>query len=574
MATDYSHFGSLRGGEAVVATAGTLSAFLTAALLLFAAVVLFIHFRQPRFHQLQNESSASRFLSSDFGLLLFPLLVANFLQSLGSAMSYKWFMRDGLPYTPTQLCTTQGVLLHIGELGSCFASFLIAVHIFVVLLFAFKPHRAYLISSIVFLSAVLAVMVALGPLYFEQPGYPFYASGGLSCTISDHYHFQRLYLHHLWVFIVAVLDFVGCIVLCIVLYHRRGQNLEAQIGTATFSLARVQLAYPASYFITILPACLYRLAALCGDKWPLQYAVFASTVLSLSGTVNTIMYSLTRKLVTVEVFQNIRRASQLSDTFTFGTSTSGAKEKRDSGGFGGHYQGGSGRILSFASTLITLVLSFKVLFCYRKKTPYERQEDDTPFTRFLTSTIGILFLSLMFSEVIQGLGYALAWNWVRYSAIPPPTMSNGTCYAQAIMIQVGDTASAVSSLLMGILLFSIFVVRYKPTTAIVVAALVIGWIGVAILATIPFKIQQPGIPLYGNAGHWCWITSSYQMERLTLHFLYIYISAGANLIMYIGIVWRLLGNRKTLGGLTVSDSASVSVARTMLAFPFIYIVCV
>ena len=49
-------------------------------------------------------------------------------------------------------------------------------------------------------------------------------------------------------------------------------------------------------------------------------------------------------------------------------------------------------------------------------------------------------------------------------------------------------------------------------------------------------------PYFGISGYWCWITAAYPMARLTNSYLIMFISAGASIILYSLVFFRLRGN--------------------------------
>jgi len=106
-------------------------------------------------------------------------------------------------------------------------------------------------------------------------------------------------------------------------------------------------------------------------------------------------------------------------------------------------------------------------------------------------------------------------------------------------------------------------------------------------------------PYYGIAGYWCWISPAYPTERLTTEYLFMFISAGLSLILYLLVFFRLRGNitisaaykvhfhqrpqtrfsRTIDGAYIMTDDRHVEsdlmvVARGMLRHPIAYIILV
>ena len=64
------------------------------------------------------------------------------------------------------------------------------------------------------------------------------------------------------------------------------------------------------------------------------------------------------------------------------------------------------------------------------------------------------------------------------------------------------------------------------------------------MCTEAFVIAKPKEigPYYGISGYWCWITAAYPMARFANSYLIMFISAGASIILYSLVFFRLRGN--------------------------------
>ncbi|KAI5481934.1 integral membrane protein, glucose receptor Git3 [Pseudohyphozyma bogoriensis] len=207
---------------------------------------------------------------------------------------------------------------------------------------------------------------------------------------------------------------------------------------------------------------------------------------------------------------------------------------------------------------------------YWRQTPYERKEHVSDHTRFLISPVGLLFLSLIFSCAIQALGFILDIKWLAYDGLPvEPT---ATCTTQAVTLQLGNVGSSLTSLLIGVYLFSVLVLAYKPSLLVIRSAFALLFIGVTLLSVLGPALADPKIPFYGNAGKWCWITPHYKWQRLFFYYFLILLCGGVNSLLYAGIIARMVKNRRTPAGFHVSDSTSAKVARMVLLFPLVFII--
>ncbi|KAL7007167.1 hypothetical protein EMMF5_003393 [Cystobasidiomycetes sp. EMM_F5] len=134
--------------------------------------------------------------------------------------------------------------------------------------------------------------------------------------------------------------------------------------------------------------------------------------------------------------------------------------------------------------------------------------------RFLRSQAGGLFINLLAADCMQALGFGLSWAWVGRGDIDAST---GVCAVQAIVAFLGFT--------------------YKPPSIVIKFACVFIWCFVAFVSAIgPLAVQKEAKgQFYGRAGSWCWISSGYEAERLSLHYLFLFLSAGGQLIAYCAV---------------------------------------
>ncbi|KAI5479501.1 integral membrane protein, glucose receptor Git3 [Pseudohyphozyma bogoriensis] len=229
--------------------------------------------------------------------------------------------------------------------------------------------------------------------------------------------------------------------------------------------------------------------------------------------------------------------------------------------------------VSCLCTIALVVSSILTLVRHWRKTPYERKEHVTSHVLFLSSSVGALFLSLIGAEIIQALGYVMGWKWIYYDSLPPAHSNNLTCTAQGVVFEAGDIGTSLSAMLIGLYLFSVLVLAYNPPRVAVLTAIALSWSIVLVITFVGFSIQTPGIPFYGPIAKWCWITPEYQYYRLWFHYLWIFATGGLIVVLYIAIIVRMVKNRTTPGGFEVKNSTAVSVAKMVLLYPLIFLLC-
>lgn len=185
-------------------------------------------------------------------------------------------------------------------------------------------------------------------------------------------------------------------------------------------------------------------------------------------------------------------------------------------------------------------------------------------------------------------------QWVARDAVPAAAYPTRLCKTQGILIQVGDLGSAFSSLIICLNLLLILVFRITPATRWLMVTLFVEWIIVGIFASIgplsrlgkdgvpfcafstislrtsPVRADTTWTPPDGPSGSWCWVNSAYQLERLLVHYLWVFIVAFFDLVFYSIIAFYLRyhhGGRLGTGPLT----QTANVGRVMLIYPVVYV---
>ncbi|GAA5862297.1 hypothetical protein JCM1840_001713 [Sporobolomyces johnsonii] len=225
---------------------------------------------------------------------------------------------------------------------------------------------------------------------------------------------------------------------------------------------------------------------------------------------------------------------------------------------------------TFSVLCVVLVSAYIgwLLWDYSKKSGAQKIEGETRAIKFLTSSHGILFVQLIFADLLQALGFMLNYDWVRRGALPPASHPTGLCITQALLIEIGDLSSAFSSLLICVNLFVLLVLHKQVPMRFLVAGSVLQWAAIGILTGIGPSLKRDGTPFYGAAGGWCWMSIVYESERLWLHYLWVFLVAATELVLYAIIAYKL--NPRGHSSATNLPTPS-TLSKTMLLFPAIYI---
>ncbi|GAA6013776.1 hypothetical protein JCM11491_005095 [Sporobolomyces phaffii] len=304
-------------GVLAVAIAATVSLVCIAALVSFIALLLsrfYSHSNESERREKRMSNKAIRFLASTHGLLFIDLLLGDLLQAIGFVLNYSWFHHRGLPPSenPTALCTTQGVLIQVGDTASAFSSLIISVNLFFVIVFSRHPSIKALWFVIAFQWLVVGILAAIGPRWLEREGMPFYADAGSWCWISSHYSDARLWLHYFFVFVIAFVDLVlYTIIAAYLALQSRRTSAKIPLNISNLSgVAKIMPLYALGYIVTILPLSAYRAASMAGHHWSPDAQLAAGFVFTLSGAVNCVIYATTRNLISSESVGALRRTSQ------------------------------------------------------------------------------------------------------------------------------------------------------------------------------------------------------------------------------------------------------------------------
>src|ERR1700709_1409581 len=130
----------------------------------------------------------------------------------------------------------------------------------------------------------------------------------MQCWIDPKYDLYRLLFHYVWVFSI---EFVTIIIYAHVFLHLRkrlhsirevhqpidNHPTNTPKHTARLSqAARYMVLYPIIYVMLTLPLAGGRMAAMAGHDPPLWYYCFAGSLITSCGWLDTLLYTLTRRV--------------------------------------------------------------------------------------------------------------------------------------------------------------------------------------------------------------------------------------------------------------------------------------
>ena len=187
----------------------------------------------------------------------------------------------------------------------------------------------------------------------------------------------------------------------------------------------------------------------------------------------------------------------------------------------------------------------------------------------------VLFLNLVFADLLQATAFLISFYWIAKSAILAPTPA---CTAQGFLLHFGDVASAF---------FVLSIAIHTCTTAAVGKRIAYGVFatGIGIVWLFAFFLTILGVALHGNtyfvrAGAWCWVSSSYELERLALHYIWLFIAEFGLVVIYLITFFKLRSKTRHLfdDQTTLSSRPNQStvdavnrITKLMMLYPMVYV---
>ncbi|KAF7428540.1 hypothetical protein PC9H_007764 [Pleurotus ostreatus] len=235
------------------------------------------------------------FVRTHVAAYFISLLLCDFFQAVGSILGATWIRQMGVHYGST--CVAQGVLKHLSDVGSAVWTLVIATNTFCLLFLEIKLRHFVLWSTLIAGWFGIGAIVIAGPasLNTVKKG-PFHAISGYWCWISPEYPAERITLDYMFMFTSAVLSFV----IYTLIYLRLRGNLIVNGWHLRFrKLARDSGGdwrgrVADSHTMRISKQMLLVWA---GVKVPFEVTIFSGSVFLLSGIVNVILFSTTRRIL-------------------------------------------------------------------------------------------------------------------------------------------------------------------------------------------------------------------------------------------------------------------------------------
>lgn len=260
-----------------------------------------------------------KFIRTHVAIYFFSLLLCDLAQGIGALLNTRWISQGGLEIG--SYCTAQAVIKQTGNVGTALWSFVIAVHTFDVLFLRWHIANHVCYGTLVGVWAFLGFIVILGPSVVESRARgPFYGISGYWCWITPSYPVERYALEYLFMFASAGLSFILYFLVFLRLrgnvsvsgWHIRFHHVQNGPGQDNsnnglfhdgrrdphlMQVARQMLWYPVAYSILVIPIAAARFSAFDGKTVPFAVTIFTSSIFMLSGFVNAILFTTTRRVI-------------------------------------------------------------------------------------------------------------------------------------------------------------------------------------------------------------------------------------------------------------------------------------
>ncbi|GME27887.1 putative integral membrane protein [Neofusicoccum parvum] len=180
----------------------------------------------------------------------------------------------------------------------------------------------------------------------------------------------------------------------------------------------------------------------------------------------------------------------------------------------------------------------------------------------------LLIYNLLLADLQQSLSFLISFHWIAEGKMLAPSSA---CFGQAWLVQIGDISSGLFVFAIALhTFFSVVKGRQLPFRTFLICTIVI-WC-IALFLTIMGPALH-GREYFTAAGAWCWASEKYKIERLWLHYMWIFIIEFGTVIVYALIFIYLRKQLATI--MTASQSRTQTkvsqAARYMVVYPLTYV---
>ncbi|PWY74385.1 family A G protein-coupled receptor-like protein [Aspergillus heteromorphus CBS 117.55] len=239
---------------------------------------------------------------NQYVLLIYNLLIVDIQQAIAFLLCLHWISK-GHVYYPSVPCVLQGWWIQTGDPGSGLFVLAIALHTGAVVLRGHQLPYPIFVACIIGLWAFIIVLGLIPVGMFGAETFVISEAGW--CWIGPDHETERLWVHYLWIF----LSEFGTIILYGVMFFylrtrmkqaatlRQGQqeNLKRLNRVVVYMVI-----YPLVYLVLSLPLAAGRMSTARHIIPSRAYFAVAGSLMALSGLVDVLVYTLTRRHLLLE----------------------------------------------------------------------------------------------------------------------------------------------------------------------------------------------------------------------------------------------------------------------------------
>ncbi|CZR54549.1 uncharacterized protein PAC_04433 [Phialocephala subalpina] len=179
----------------------------------------------------------------------------------------------------------------------------------------------------------------------------------------------------------------------------------------------------------------------------------------------------------------------------------------------------------------------------------------------------LLIYNLLLADIQQACAFLLNISALRNNAI---LVGTPTCWAQGWFVSTGDLASSVFICAIAVHTFLGVVKDYRLPSGAFYCCIAAAWTFVYVMAAIGPILH--GKDFYVRASAWCWINAAFSIERLWLHYFWIFVAMFSTILIYTFIFLFL---RTSARHSSPSPRVPLLHGATplMILYPLIYTIC-
>jgi len=234
------------------------------------------------------------------------------------------------------------------------------------------------------------------------------------------------------------------------------------------------------------------------------------------------------------------------------------------------------------STLALLTVAFRVIWLAIARLLSNSSDALSREYVFFNTQLGNYAACLLISNIINGVAGIMGFDQLLGGGIREGTF----CTTQAIVMQIGNFASAYFTMAIGIHTFNSLVLARRQSPWVCGITITVGWLFSVALAVVPILYKPSSLgSRYGISGLSCGIRNVWPQSLFFFHLLPIFLTSIMSALLYSIIFLVLRGTLVFRGGLKLALDPSerwsgnvqnyhrfvARIARSMLWFPVAYI---